>query len=49
MAIRPWSDKGIHYKTGAPYFRIGMDYNALYNKKHGNMILVGPALCGNEL
>ena len=28
-----WSDKGIHYKTGAPYFRIGMDYNALYNKK----------------
>lgn len=27
-----WSDKGIHYKTGAPYFRIGMDYNALYNK-----------------
>lgn len=36
-----WSDKGIHYKTGAPYFRIGMDYNALYNKKHGHMILVG--------
>lgn len=36
-----WSDKGIHYKTGAPYFRIGMDYNALYKKQHGNMILVG--------
>lgn len=36
-----WSEKGIHYKTGAPYFRIGMDYNALYKKQHGNMILVG--------
>lgn len=36
-----WGEKGIHYKTGAPYFRIGMDYNALYNKKHGHMILVG--------
>lgn len=36
-----WSDKGIHYKSGAPYFRIGMDYNALYKKKHGHMILVG--------
>ena len=36
-----WSDKGIHYKSNAPYFRIGMDYNALYNKQHGNMLLVG--------
>lgn len=36
-----WNDEGIHYKTGAPYFRIGADYNALYNKKHGHMILVG--------
>ncbi len=36
-----WSDEGIHYKTGAPYFRIGVDYNALYNKKHGHMLLVG--------
>ena len=27
-----WSDKGIHYKTGAPYFRIGMDYNANWFK-----------------
>lgn len=36
-----WSDDGIHYKSGAPYFRIGMDYNALYKKKHGHMILVG--------
>ena len=36
-----WSEKGIHYKTGAPYFRNGMDYNELYKKQHGHMILVG--------
>lgn len=28
-----WSDDGIHYKTGAPYMRIGMDYNFFYKKK----------------
>ncbi len=36
-----WSDEGIHYKSSAPYFRIGIDYNALYKKKHGQMLLVG--------
>lgn len=36
-----WNDQGIHYKSKAPYFRIGMDYNALYNKQHGHMLLVG--------
>lgn len=36
-----WSDKGTYYKTHAPYFRIGMDYNALFNKRHGHMLLVG--------
>lgn len=36
-----WSDKGIHYKSNAPYFRIGMDYNTLYKKQHGHMLLVG--------
>lgn len=36
-----WNETGIHYKSGAPYFRIGMDYNALYKKKHGQMLLVG--------
>lgn len=36
-----WNEKGIHYKSNAPYFRVGMDYNALFNKKHGHMILVG--------
>lgn len=34
-------DLGILYDTRAPYFRIGADYNALYKKKHGNMLLVG--------
>lgn len=34
-------DKGIKYKAKAPYFRLGMDYNALYKKKHGHMIMVG--------
>ncbi|MBQ8674551.1 MAG: hypothetical protein IJ511_11035 [Bacteroides sp.] len=36
-----WNDKGTNYKTSAPYFRIGMDYNTLYNKAHGHMLLVG--------
>lgn len=34
-------DLGIHYQAKAPYFRIGIDYNALYKKKHANMLLVG--------
>ncbi len=36
-----WNDNGIHYKSSAPYFRIGVDYNALAKKKHGHMLLVG--------
>lgn len=39
-----WNDFGIHYKTAAPYFRIGMDYNTLFKKKHGHMLLVGARL-----
>ncbi len=35
------NEKEIQYKSSAPYFRIGMDYNTLYKKKHGNMLLVG--------
>ena len=31
----------IHYKTSAPYFRIGMDYNFLYQKPHLPGILLG--------
>lgn len=36
-----WSDEGIHYKTGAPYFRLGMDYNVFYKKKYLHKLLVG--------
>lgn len=36
-----WNDYGIHYKTGAPYLRIGMDYNMLFKKAHGNRLLLG--------
>ncbi len=32
----------IHYKTSAPYFRVGIDYNFLHNKPHlPGMILGG--------
>lgn len=27
-------ETNIHYKTAAPYFRIGMNYNALFKKTH---------------
>ena len=36
-----WSDNGIHCQTQAPYFRLGMDYNVFYGKKHGHMLFVG--------
>lgn len=36
-----WNEFGIHYKSKAPFFRIGADYNTMYNKKHGNLLLVG--------
>lgn len=36
-----WSENGIHYKSSAPYFRIGMDYNTLFKKKFDHKLLVG--------
>ena len=36
-----WNEDGIHYKTGNPYFRIGMDYNTSYKKKFQHKLLVG--------
>lgn len=36
-----WGDDGVHYKTSAPYVRIGLDYNTLYKKEHGHMLMVG--------
>ena len=40
-----WSDKGIHYKTGAPYFRIGNSSFFIHNSSLGcylifNVIIV---------
>ena len=34
-------DNGTHYKSNAPYFRIGMNYNALFKKKFKNYLFVG--------
>lgn len=34
-------ENGITYKSSAPYLRIGFDYNTLYKKAHGHMMLVG--------
>ncbi len=32
---------GLHYKTNAPFFRIGCDYNLAKDRKSGNRIFVG--------
>lgn len=32
---------GINYKTAAPFFRVGCDFNIMKNKHTGNRILVG--------
>lgn len=34
-----WSEHGIHYKSGAPFFRIGADYNTMSKKKQKNSYL----------
>lgn len=36
-----WNDNGTHYKSSAPYFRLGMNYNALYKKNFDNYLFVG--------
>ena len=36
-----WGENGIHYKSAAPYFRIGLDYNSFYKKKFKHKLLVG--------
>ena len=36
-----WSDLGTHYKSNAPYFRIGADYNFLHKKAHKNILSLG--------
>lgn len=32
---------GLNYRTGAPYFRVGCDFNIMKNKHLGHRILVG--------
>ncbi len=39
--IDSWSDGGSHYKTAAPYFRVGVDYNAFSQKAFQHKLLVG--------
>lgn len=34
-----WNETGIHYKSGAPFFRIGADYNTMAKKKEKNSYL----------
>lgn len=36
-----WSDKGVQYKTKAPFFRLGADYNFLYKKQKNNHLTLG--------
>jgi hypothetical protein len=37
-----WSDnEGIRYKSNAPYFRVGMNFNMMYKKKTENLFYVG--------
>lgn len=36
-----WSDHGIHYKSKAPYFRIGADYNFFHKKAHKHILSLG--------
>lgn len=36
-----WNDHGTNYRSKAPYFRIGADYNFFAKKAHGNMLLAG--------
>ena len=35
------NDYDTHYSSKTPYARLGADYNVLYKKRHGNMLLVG--------
>lgn len=35
------NDYDVSIKASAPYFRLGFDYNTLWKKAHGNLLLVG--------
>lgn len=36
-----WSDNGIHYKSSAPYYRVGADFNTMYKKGDVSHVYVG--------
>ncbi|MDR0962285.1 MAG: DUF6048 family protein [Mediterranea sp.] len=36
-----WNDNGTHYRSAAPFARIGMDYNIMYKKNFRNYLFVG--------
>jgi hypothetical protein len=36
-----WNDNGTHYRSAAPYVRVGMDYNVFFKKKARNYLFVG--------
>lgn len=36
-----WSDYGTHYKSSAPYFKIGMNYNTMFKKRNESHLFVG--------
>ncbi|NLZ73648.1 MAG: hypothetical protein GX905_07510 [Bacteroidales bacterium] len=36
-----WSENGIHYKSSAPYYRIGADFNTMYKKGDVSHVYVG--------
>lgn len=34
-------EKGIHYKSSAPYFRLGLNFNTMFKKKSESFLYVG--------
>lgn len=36
-----WSDNGIHYKSSAPYVRLGADFNTMFKKGDVSHVYVG--------
>lgn len=35
------NEQGTHYKSSAPYFRLGMNYNTMYKKNNSGFLYVG--------
>jgi hypothetical protein len=39
--VDTWGEGGAHYKTAAPYFRLGMNYNTMYKNNRETHFYVG--------